>query len=58
MEAAKIGPDLRLGQVSQTRAVVETYEEIHRPTPLLSSNQGPITLLLEYIQHSTIQPHG
>ena len=47
MEAAKIGPDLRLGRVSQTRAVVETcpHEEIHRRTLLLSSNQEPMTLV-------------
>lgn len=59
MEAAKIGPDVEWGQVSQTRAVVQTCmpEEIHRRTPLLSSNQEPITLL-EYIQHPTIQPLG
>ena len=46
MEAAKIGPDVECGQVSQTRAVVQTClpEEIHRRTPLLSSNQEPITL--------------
>ena len=59
MEAAKIGPDLELGQVSQNRAVIETCMPARRNSPtysLLSSNQGPITLL-EYIQHPTIQPH-
>ena len=44
MEAAKIGPDLELGQVSQTRAVIETclHEEIHRRTPYSARIRGPL----------------